>query len=91
MNHIPLKAAYLCQDCDAVGNCAMQCPACASHVLMGLAGVFGRKEEKAGDSLFLFPAMELKLCRLSNMRHSQTVRPPSSQVFRTLPTACRTL
>ena len=44
MNHMPLNTAYLCQDCDAVGNCSEQCPACASRVLMGLAGVFDRKE-----------------------------------------------
>ncbi len=91
MNHIPLKAAYVCQDCDAVGNNAMQCPACASQVLMGLAGVFDRKEVNAEDSLFLFPAMELKLCRLSNMRRGQTVPFSPDQVFRTLPAVRRTL
>jgi len=46
MQHIPLSSAYLCQDCDCVGNCSMQCPACASGVLMGLAGVLERKEEQ---------------------------------------------
>jgi hypothetical protein len=91
MNHIPLKTAYLCQDCDAVGNNAMQCPACASQVLMGLAGVFDRKEDKKEDSLFLFPAVELRLCRLSNMRRGQTTPSSAKQVFRTLPTARRTL
>lgn len=45
MQHIPLSSAYLCQDCDCVGNSAMQCPACASGVLMGLAGVLERKVE----------------------------------------------
>ena len=45
MQHIPLSSAYLCQDCDCVGNCSMQCPACASGVLMGLAGVLERKVE----------------------------------------------
>jgi hypothetical protein len=91
MNHIPLNAAYLCLDCDTVGNSAMQCPACASHVLMGLAGVIGREEEKPNSSLLLFSTMELKLCRLSNMRRRQTVPSSSNQVFRTLPTARRTL
>ena len=57
MNHIPLNSAYLCLDCDAVGNSAMQCPACASQVVMGLATVFQREEEFAEPSLFLIPAM----------------------------------
>jgi hypothetical protein len=57
MNHIPLNSAYLCQDCDSVGNSSMQCPACASEVLMGLAGVFGRLEEETGADLFLVPAL----------------------------------
>ena len=44
LQHIPLATAYLCQDCNAVGNCAMICPACASGVLLGLAGVLDREE-----------------------------------------------
>jgi hypothetical protein len=57
MSHIPLSSAYLCQDCDAVGNSAMQCPACASGVLLGLAGVLDRKEEGLESSLFLVEAL----------------------------------
>ena len=45
MQHIPLTSAYLCQDCNCVCNCADQCPACASVVLMGLARVLDRKPE----------------------------------------------
>jgi hypothetical protein len=55
--HIPLTAAYLCQDCDSVGNSSMQCPACASEVLMGLAGVLDRKEESEESNMFLIPAL----------------------------------
>jgi|HubBroStandDraft_1064217.scaffolds.fasta_scaffold286375_1 hypothetical protein len=44
LQHIPLAGAYLCQDCNAVGNSAMNCPACASTVLLGLAGVLDREE-----------------------------------------------
>jgi len=44
--HIPLSAAYLCQDCSCVSNCSSQCPACASSVLMGLEPVLNRKQEK---------------------------------------------
>jgi hypothetical protein len=43
MQHIPLASAYLCQDCSCVGNCAMQCPACASEVVMALARVLDRE------------------------------------------------
>jgi hypothetical protein len=42
MQHFPLKSAYLCQDCNAVGNNAMNCPACASSVVMNLASVLDR-------------------------------------------------
>ncbi len=41
--HMPLASAYLCQDCNCVSNCSRQCPACASEVLLGLAGVLNRE------------------------------------------------
>lgn len=44
MQHMPLSSAYLCEDCHCVGNCAEQCPACASEALMGLAGVLNREQ-----------------------------------------------
>lgn len=44
LQHIPLEAAYLCQDCNAIGNSAMQCPACASEVLLSLAVVLNRED-----------------------------------------------
>jgi ferredoxin len=46
MQHIPLSRAYLCQDCNSVGNCAERCPACASHVLMGLATILDRESQE---------------------------------------------
>ena len=55
--HIPLASAYLCQDCDCVGNNSMHCPACSSAVLMGLAGVLDRKEEIVAANLLQFPAL----------------------------------
>ncbi|HTW81073.1 MAG TPA: hypothetical protein VME23_16110 [Terracidiphilus sp.] len=39
---MPLASAYLCQDCNSIGNCSWQCPACASGALMGLANVLNR-------------------------------------------------
>ena len=53
---MPLTAAYLCQDCDSVGNSSMRCPACASEVLLGLAGVLDRKAE-VESTLFLIPSL----------------------------------
>jgi hypothetical protein len=41
--HIPLMSAYLCQDCNCIGNSSRQCPACASEVLMNLATVLDRE------------------------------------------------
>ena len=46
MQHMPLSNAYLCQDCNCIGNCAEQCPACASLALMGLAGVLNRSKKE---------------------------------------------
>ena len=46
MQHIPLKAAYLCSDCETVGNCANRCPACACESVMSLANVLNRKDYK---------------------------------------------
>jgi len=45
MQHIPLSAAYLCEDCDSIGNCSERCPACASEALICLSGVLNREEE----------------------------------------------
>lgn len=46
IQHIRLQDAYLCQDCDCVGNCATQCPACASAALLCLSAVLNREEEE---------------------------------------------
>ena len=53
MQHIPLKSAYLCQDCNSVGNCATQCPACASVVLLGLSGILDRDPDSSVQIEFL--------------------------------------
>ena len=45
LQHIPLDSAYLCPDCNSIGNSARQCPACASEVLMNLSGVLNREGE----------------------------------------------
>ena len=55
LQHIPLANAYLCQDCNCIGNCAVQCQACASEALIGLAGVLNR--EAANETQFGFTRM----------------------------------
>jgi hypothetical protein len=47
MQYIPLDSAYLCPDCNSIGNNSGFCPACASSALMSLACVLDR-EEAAG-------------------------------------------
>ena len=44
MLHFPLAEAFLCQDCHAIGNWAVQCPACASTHLLSMANVLDRSE-----------------------------------------------
>jgi hypothetical protein len=46
MQHIPLASSYLCPDCNCIGNCAEQCPACASPVLLALANVLDREADR---------------------------------------------
>ena len=41
--YLPLSVAYLCQDCQSVGNDAHRCPACASKALLPLARVVNRE------------------------------------------------
>ena len=39
---IPLASAYLCCDCEHIGDCPTQCPACASTALLSLKQVLNR-------------------------------------------------
>lgn len=41
---IPLGSAYLCQNCQLVGNVSTECPGCGSQALLCLAGVMDREE-----------------------------------------------
>ena len=42
---IPLASAFLCVDCDHIGNSSRQCPACASRALLSLANVLNRCDD----------------------------------------------
>jgi hypothetical protein len=53
MQHIPLESAYLCPDCNSIGNNSRSCPACASTVLMSLAGVLDREVAQAVEQRVL--------------------------------------
>ncbi|HEY3628647.1 MAG TPA: hypothetical protein VGL00_20330 [Terracidiphilus sp.] len=58
LQHIPLRSAYLCQDCNSVGNCARQCPACASEVLLSLSAVLDREVTEVAVPQYSYaPAM----------------------------------
>ncbi|MDE3200666.1 MAG: hypothetical protein KGN79_07065 [Acidobacteriota bacterium] len=68
MEYFPLKSAYLCQDCENVGNCATQCPACASSALLSLSSVVNREvEDNAGfaDTRITIPAIVFENVRTS--------------------------
>ena len=58
LQHIPLAGAYLCQDCDSIGNSAMACPACASRVLLGLACVLNREQPAVVAPVAEWPQIE---------------------------------
>lgn len=58
LQHIPLAGAYLCQDCNSVGNSAMNCPACASTVVLGLASVLNREEAHTAGTIAQWPWIE---------------------------------
>jgi hypothetical protein len=46
--YFPLASAYLCEDCQCVGNTAIRCPACASTALMNMALVLNRDADAVG-------------------------------------------
>ena len=52
LQHFPLSSAYLCQDCNSIGNNANQCPACASEVLMSLSAILNRVDNTMTDTQY---------------------------------------
>ena len=52
LQHFPLTSAYLCQDCNSIGNNANQCPACASEVLMSLSAILNREDSEMAETRF---------------------------------------
>ena len=57
MQHIPLASAYLCPDCNCIGNCAEHCPVCASPILLALANVLDREVESEAIEYAERPAL----------------------------------
>jgi coenzyme F420-reducing hydrogenase gamma subunit len=57
IEYIPLRSAYLCPDCNTIGNCATQCPACASRMLMGLSAILDREETAEIAPLSVMPSV----------------------------------
>lgn len=64
MLHFPLSSAYLCPDCNTIGNCPDQCPACACEVLMNLSGVLNRQPEAAAPAATIAPRSYSELMRM---------------------------
>jgi hypothetical protein len=59
LQHFPLTSAYLCPDCNAIGNSANKCPACASEVLMSLSVVLNRAHEVPETQFPALPALAI--------------------------------
>jgi len=56
MEYIPIGSAYLCADCNSIGNNSQRCPACASTVLLNLAGVLDREVEEEQILPYAYPS-----------------------------------
>lgn len=52
MQSFPLNTAFLCQDCDHVGNSERTCPTCGSSALMSLAPVLNRVTQSQAEFNF---------------------------------------
>lgn len=63
MQHMPLRTAYLCQDCNEVGNNGHSCPACASSALLNLECVLDRKPARSErhELTYKFPVSDIAL------------------------------
>lgn len=49
LHAFPLAEAFLCLDCEAVGNCSTGCPACASAHLARLDTWLNRPQNNSVD------------------------------------------
>lgn len=53
--HIPLKTAVLCLDCDCVSSANQRCPACSSGALLNLSTVLDPSRRIQLPSASLIP------------------------------------
>ena len=82
MQHIPLASSYLCPDCNCIGNCAEQCPACASPVLLALANVLDRKAERDSAVTYNYTYKPARQARVSADRETESWSEPAFQRLR---------
>jgi ribosomal protein L32 len=59
--HLPLRQAFLCENCQHVGNSGRVCPACGDKTaLISLAGVLNREQTITTSVRPEFRSMYLK-------------------------------
>ena len=51
LSYVPLAEAYLCPDCDVVGNCATRCPACGNEQGLASLAMFIDRQELTDISI----------------------------------------
>ena len=49
MSHVHLSEAFLCCDCQCIGNRSQSCACCGSHSLLSLANVLNREQLDVSD------------------------------------------
>ena len=51
LQRMPMSSAFLCEDCQDIGNDPRRCPSCASQSLMGLANVLNRETVQPAERI----------------------------------------
>jgi tRNA(Ile2) C34 agmatinyltransferase TiaS len=55
MEYMHINSAYLCPDCNSIGNNSQRCPACTSTMLLSLASVLNREVEEEQMLPYAYP------------------------------------
>jgi hypothetical protein len=56
MEYMHINSAYLCPDCNSIGNNSQRCPACTSTALLNLASVLNREVEEEQILPYAYPS-----------------------------------